>query len=90
MVVYLFCAGMILAAVLYKVLRGRASCRTLAAAWPYLLFAAIPFAWFVITKQPIALHYFFQYRTIALTHWGAGVFLYYLLPAKGRELANTK
>ena len=89
-VIYLFCAGMILAVVLYKGLRGRASCRTLAAAWPYLLFAVIPIVWFVITKQPVAIHYFFQYRTIALTHWGAGVFLYYLLPAKGRELANTK
>ena len=90
MAVYLFCVGILLAVVFYKVLRGRASCKTLAAAWPYLLFAAIPFAWFVITKQPIALHYFFQYRTIALSYWSIGVFLYYLLPAKDRELADIK
>ena len=84
-VVYLLGAGMILAVVLYKIMRGHASFATLRNGAPYLFFAAIPLVWFVITKQPIALHYFFQYRTIALTHWAAGVFLYYLLAAKRTE-----
>lgn len=84
-VVYLLCAGVILAFVLYQVMRGRISMQNLRNAVPYLLFAALPLIWFVITRQPVAIHYFFQYRTIALTHWAAGVFLCYLLPAKTRE-----
>lgn len=89
-VIYLLCAGIILAIVAYKVLKGHASLSALQGAVPYLFFAAIPMIWFVITKQPVAIHYFFQYRTIALTHWGAGVFLYYLLCAKQKELTKTK
>lgn len=90
MAVYLLCAGVILAVVLYRVLRGYVSFMGLRAASPYLLFAAMPLAWFVITKQPIAIHYYFQYRTIALTHWGAAVFLYYLLGTKNRVLSKTQ
>lgn len=88
--VYLLCAGMILAMALYKILRGRTDRAGFRRAAKYLLFAAIPLVWFVITKQPIAIHYFFQYRTIALTHWASGVFLYYLLGTKTRELTSTK
>lgn len=89
-VVYLLCAGMLLAIVLYLVFRGYASGRTLKQSLPCLLFAVMPLVWFVITRQPVAIHYFFQYRTIALTHWGAGVFLYYLLGAKQRERTPIK
>ena len=88
--VYLLCAGLLLASMLYRVFRGHASLKTLKEAVPYLFFAAIPLVWFVITRQPVATHYFFQYRTIALTHWGAGVFLYYLMGAKQKELTPTK
>lgn len=90
MVVYLLCVGVILAVVLYNVMRGKSSLKSLRNAAPYLLFAVIPLIWFVITKQPVAIHAYFQYRTIVLTHWAAGLFLYYLLPAKTRELTNTK
>lgn len=89
-VVYLLCAGMLLAIVLYLVFRGYASGRTLKQSLPCLLFAVMPLVWFVITRQPVAIHYFFQYRTIALTHWGAGVFLYYLLGAEQRERTPIK
>ena len=89
-VVYLLCAGAVLAAVLYRILRSHASFGTLREAAPYLFFALIPLVWFVITKQPVAIHYFFQYRTIALTHWGAGVFLMKLLTAKEKALTDTK
>lgn len=89
MVIYLLCAGVILAVVLWKVLRREASLGTFRNALCYLFFAAMPIVWFVITRQPVAIHYFFQYRTIALTHWAAGVFLYYLLPAKNREFTPT-
>lgn len=84
-VVYLLCAGILLAVVLWKVFRGHVPRENFRTAAPYLFFGSIPLIWFVITKQPIALHFFFQYRTIALTHWAAGVFLCYLLPAKSRE-----
>jgi hypothetical protein len=84
-VVYLLCAGILLAVVLWKVFRGHVPRENFRTAAPYLFFGSIPLVWFVITKQPIALHFFFQYRTIALTHWAAGVFLCYLLPAKSRE-----
>ena len=89
-VVYVTCAAVILAVVLYKVLRGKTSLADLRNAAPYLLLAVLPLVWFVITKQPVAIHYFFQYRSIALTHWGAGVFLYYLLPTKSKELTAIK
>lgn len=89
MAVYLLCAGVILAIVLWKVLRGHASIGTFRSASVYLVFAAMPIVWFVITRQPVAIHYFFQYRTIALTHWASGVFLYYLLSAKNREFTTV-
>ena len=88
--IYLLCAGAILAVVLFKVIRGQICAGTFRNAMPYLIIAAMPLVWFVITKQPIALHYFFQYRTIALTHWAAGVFGYYLLWAKRAEPLKTK
>lgn len=84
-VVYLLCAAVILGMVLYRLLRGHISPANFRGAAPYLLFAVLPMVWFVITKQPIAIHYFFQYRSIALTHWGAGVFLYYLLRVQTKE-----
>ncbi|MBR2009739.1 MAG: hypothetical protein IJ936_06405 [Peptococcaceae bacterium] len=89
MAVYLLCVGLILTVVLIKILRGHASFVHFRNAAPYLLFAAIPLVWFVITKQPIAIHYYFQYRSIALTHWAAGVFLYYFLPEKSGEQIYT-
>jgi len=85
MVVYLLCAGAVLAAVLWNVLRRGVSLQTFREASVYLMFAAMPIVWFVITRQPVAIHYFFQYRTIALTHWGAGMFLYCLVRVKKKE-----
>lgn len=90
MIVYLLCAGVILVVAVCKVLRGRVSAGDFRKAAPYLFFAAIPLIWFVITRQPVAIHYFFQYRTIALTHWAAGVFLHYLLSAKNLEAAKIQ
>lgn len=89
MAIYLLCVGLILATVLYQLLRGKSSLVHLRSAAPCLLFAVVPLIWFVITKQPIAIHAFFQYRTIALTHWSAGMFLYYLLPSKSMDLTTT-
>ena len=90
MVVYLLGAGIIVTVVLYKGMRSRTLPQGFRSAAPYLLFAVLPLIWFVITKQPVAIHAYFQYRAIALTHWAAGVFLYYLLPAKNREITTIK
>jgi len=86
-VLYLLCVAVILAAVIFKLLKGHISGRLLRDSLPFLMLAVLPLLWFVITKQPVAIHAFFQYRTIALTHWASGVFLYQLLTAKNRELA---
>ena len=40
-----------------------------------LLAAALPFLWFCCTAQPIAIHYWYQYRSIALTHWAVGAYV---------------
>ena len=89
MVLYLLCAGAVLAVLLYRVLRKPVSLESFRGSLSYLLLAMLPLAWFVITKQPVAIHYYFQYRTIALTHWAAGVFLYSLLSAKSKVLTNA-
>lgn len=49
---------------------------------PLLLLAALPFVWFLVTIQPLAMHHYFQYRTIALTYWAVGTFGYFLLERK--------
>jgi len=89
-VVYLLCVGIILAVVIWKLLRGHSSGKCLADGIPFLIMAMIPLAWFVITKQPIAIHAFFQYRSIALTHWASGMFLYFLLSAKKQSASDTR
>lgn len=89
-VVYLVAAGILLGVVIWKILRGHISGKCLRDGVPFLIVAVIPLVWFVATKQPIAIHAFFQYRNIALTHWASGMFLYYLLSEKGADLINSK
>lgn len=82
MVVYLLGVGIVLTVVIYKLAKGHSSLKNLRSSTPYLFMAAVPLLWFVITKQPVAIHGYFQYRNIALTHWAAGVFLYFLFAKK--------
>ena len=35
----------------------------------------LPLLWFFCTAQPIAIHYWYQYRSIALTHWAVGAYV---------------
>ena len=37
--------------------------------------AVLPLLWFCCTAQPIAIHYWYQYRSIALTHWAVGTYV---------------
>lgn len=89
-VVYLVAAGILLTVVLWKALRGHISGASLRDGVPFLIVAVIPLVWFVATKQPIAIHAFFQYRNIALTHWASGMFLYFLLSEKQKNLSDSK
>ena len=57
----------------------------------YLLFAAVlPILWFACTAQPIAIHYWFQYRSIALTHWAVGAYVTQTFWQGNRELAPQR
>ena len=88
MVVWLLGLGILLVVVSYKLLKGHASMKNLRGSVPYLLLAAVPFLWFVITKQPVAIHGYFQYRNIALSYWAMGVFLYFLFEKKEQACIN--
>lgn len=85
MVVWLLGLGILLAVVGYKLLKGHATMERFHGSLPYLLLAAVPFVWFVITKQPVAIHGYFQYRNIALSYWAVGVFLYFLFAKKENQ-----
>lgn len=89
-VVYLLCVGVILAVVIWKLLRGHSSRQCFRDSVPFLILAIIPLVWFVATKQPIAIHAFFQYRNIALTYWAGGMFLYFLLSARKSSISNPQ
>lgn len=41
----------------------------------FLVVAVLPLLWFAVTAQPIAIHYWYQYRSIALTYWALGAYL---------------
>lgn len=42
----------------------------------FLIISIIPIIWFVLTAQPIAIHAFYQYRSIAIIYWSLGVYIY--------------
>ena len=86
--VYLLCVCAVLAVVIWKLLRDRSSVKCFKTGAPLLAAAVIPMIWFVVTKQPIAIHAFFQYRSIALTYWAVGMFLYFLFSAKKTDLIS--
>lgn len=43
-----------------------------------LMLACLPFAWFAATAQPIAIHSWFQYRSITITYWALGIYFYHI------------
>ena len=85
-IIYLLISALVLLAVYLGLKRKRISLRVLYNGYPFLFLAIVPLLWFVLTKQPIAIHYSFQYRTIALTHWAAGTYIWYLLYAPKKQL----
>lgn len=85
MIIYLLGVGFVVAVAAWKLLRGHVSRSNIRNSVPFLLLALLPFGWFVITKQPVAIHAFFQYRNIALTYWASAMFLYFLLQSKEKR-----
>ena len=43
--------------------------------WPLIIVATLAPIWFVVTAEPIAKHFWFQYRIIAVSYWAAGALL---------------
>jgi hypothetical protein len=52
------------------------------------ILAMLPFLWFIITAEPVRVHFWFQYRTIALTYWALGAYGYFAL--KSSDVENTE
>ena len=52
--------------------------------------AVLAILWFACTAQPTAIHYWFQYRSIALTHWAVGAYVTQTFWQGNRELAPQR
>lgn len=78
MKIYCLCMVFIMCYVLVVCFRRESIWRHIYSGIPFLLLAAMPILWFCATMQPVAIHPYFQYRTIVMTHWGAGIFFYCL------------
>ena len=74
-VVYLLGAGLTALSVLVCAIRRKLKPSAFAANGCLLFAAVLPFLWFCCTAQPIAIHYWYQYRSIALTHWAVGAYV---------------
>ena len=71
-VVYLLGVGITALTICICALRRRLRLTVFAKYLCFLFLAALPFIWFCCTAQPIAIHYWYQYRSIALTYWAVG------------------
>ena len=74
-VVYLLGAGLTALSVCVCAIRRKLKLSAFAANRCLLFAAVLPFIWFCCTAQPIAIHYWYQYRSIALTHWAVGAYV---------------
>ena len=74
-VVYLLGAGLTALSICVCALRQKLRLPVFAKYLNLLLLAVLPFIWFCCTAQPIAIHYWYQYRSIALTHWAVGAYV---------------
>lgn len=52
-----------------------------------LLFAGLPALWFLITYKPTAVHYYFQYRNVAVAYWAVCLLLFFSM--NERETSTT-
>lgn len=54
-----------------------------------LAIAAIPIIWFVVASEPTTSHFWFQYRSIALSYWAVGAYCCVIMPRKMPEAATA-
>lgn len=83
-VIFLLALVLIAAAVFFCAVRKKTDLPDVKRLWLLAVVAVLPFVWFMVTAQPLAMHHFFQYRMICLNYWAAGAFVYFLL--WGREI----
>lgn len=74
-VVYLLSAALTALSVVVCALRRKLRLAAFAKHGCLLFLAILPFLWFCCTAQPIAIHYWYQYRSVALTHWAVGAYV---------------
>ncbi|MDO5546252.1 MAG: hypothetical protein Q4F81_10620 [Eubacteriales bacterium] len=74
-VVYLLGVGLTVLTIVICAMRRKLRLSAFAANGCLLFAAVLPFIWFCCTAQPIAIHYWYQYRSIALTHWAVGAYV---------------
>lgn len=74
-IIYLTGAGITALTACVCAIRRKIGWSTMTVYSGLLVVAVLPFIWFAVTAQPIAIHYMFQYRSVALTHWAVGAYL---------------
>lgn len=74
---WIYLAALLAVAVgaLVQMLRRHIPLRAFGEQGQLLLLALLPWVWFCVTKQPIAIHYMFQYRSIVVTYCAVGFYL---------------
>lgn len=87
-VIYTVGAAAVVLAVLLQVVRKKLTWKVFCGNKSLIVIGLLPLAWFCVTAQPIVIHYYFQYRSIALTHWAAGAYL--CLTMNGTACENGK
>lgn len=89
-VIYLTGTFVLVLAVCIKVIQKKIYLHTFLLHRNMLAIALLPLIWFFITAQPIAIHYCFQYRTIVLTHWAIGTYIWMVMESQQNEVLCTK
>ena len=82
-VIYLFVLTLIVLVAVGYMIRNKAWIGRFGKGLPLLLLAAMPFGWFAATLQPLAIHAFFQYRSIVLAYWGMSAYAEFLIYGRG-------
>lgn len=78
-IVYLLMLALVVIVVLVQIGKKHVALAHMRRGLPLMFLAAMPFIWFLVTIQPVAIHAYFQYRSIVLTYWGVGIYVQYLL-----------
>lgn len=65
------------------ILFRKVSFRALGKNWGLLVIGILPVIWFAVTAEPARVHFWFQYRSVALIYWALGG--YFCLALKNRK-----